>query len=518
MSSKFFHHVLIFCMIVIASQGNAEEVQKAGSWRVWTPLDFGAKGDGISLDTGAIQAAIDACAAAGGGRVVLPKGIYLSGSLHLRSGVVFHLDPGSILRGSPDNSDYDPYEQLGFENDSDRETSFFHFALIWGEDLENIGIEGTGIIDGNRSKRGGPKPIALKRCSQVRITGITIENAPNYCISLLGVDYALIEGVTIRKAHCDGIDPDCCRHVRISNCQIESWDDAIVPKTSFSLGEHRPTEFLTITNCQLATASNCFKLGTESGGDFRNITVSNCVMYPLGHRHPTSGISLESVDGSKLRGVAIANISMRDVEVPIFIRLGNRGRDMEIPTPGVIEDVLISNVVAEGATRACSITGIPGHKVKGVTLSDIRLRYQGGGSSEDLGVEVPELIDRYPDADMFKKLPAFGLYCRHGEDFVFRNVQLHVEKEDGRHALYAEDVSDLSIVGLRSENKSQTPLMHLKEVQQASIRIDRLAEGSPLMAVSGKTTMGIAVERYLLELPGMIQLQEEVQGDSVTGR
>src|SRR5262249_53425289 len=155
----------------------------------------------------------------------------------------------------------------------------FHQALIWAEDAERIAITGTGTIDGNRKRRGGPKPIALKRCKFVAIRGVTIRDSPNYCISLLGTDYVAIDGVTILNGYSDGIDPDCCHHVRISNCHIESWDDAIVPKTSFSLGKRRSTEDVTVTNCVLASNCNCFKLGTESGGDYRNITVSNCTMF-----------------------------------------------------------------------------------------------------------------------------------------------------------------------------------------------------------------------------------------------
>ena len=219
------------------------------------------------------------CAKNGGGTVYFPPGIYLSGSIHLKSDVALYLDHGTVLMASPNDEDFDPYEKLDFENDSDHETSFFHFALLWGEDIERLAISGNGTIDGNRRKRGGPKPIALKRCKEVSIKDITILNAPNYAISMLGTDYVNIDGVSILNGYCDGIDPDACRHVRISNCHIDSYDDAIVPKASFSLGYRRSTEYITITNCQLSTNCNAFKLGTESGGDFKYITVSNCVIF-----------------------------------------------------------------------------------------------------------------------------------------------------------------------------------------------------------------------------------------------
>lgn len=459
------------------------------------PRSFGAKGDGQTKDTAAVQAAIDRCAQQGGGTVRFSPGVYLCGSLHLRSHVTLRLEAMAVIRGSTDRADYDPYETLPFKNDADKETSFFHLALMWGEDLENIAILGPGTIDGNRPKRGGAKPIALKRCRHVRIEGITIRKSPNYCISLLGTDYVNIDGVNIFDAYCDGIDPDCCRHVRISNCHIESWDDAIVPKASFSLGERRSTEFITVTNCQLATSCNGFKLGTESGGDFKYITVSNCVMLPFKGETPISGIAIESVDGSNISGIAVSNISMSDVETPIFIRLGNRGRDMEVPTPGTLRNVLISNVVAEGATRACSITGIPGHPVEGVTLSDVRISFKGGGSKEDIHAEVPEMIARYPDADMFEKLPAYGLYCRHASDVTLRNFQLQTVAGDPRHALYCEDVAGLDIDDLSAPcMKGGAAMIGFKDVREALIRGCRLPEGvETFLSLSGAQTKRISV-------------------------
>jgi hypothetical protein len=457
---------------------------------------FGAKGDGQTKDTSSVQKAIDAAAEVGGGAILFPRGVYLCGSLHLKSGVTLHLEAGSVILGSPDNADYDPYEDLGFKNDSDDETSFFHCALIWGEDVENIGIVGRGVVDGNREKRHGPKPIALKRCRYVDIQGITIRNAPNYCISMLGTDYVNIDGVTIHRAHCDGIDPDCCRHVRISNCHIESWDDAIVPKASFSLGERRSTEYITVTNCQLATACNCFKLGTESGGDFKYITVSNCVMFKVPeYGVGSAGIALESVDGSNIDGVAISNISMVDIESPIFLRLGNRGRDMEVPTPGTLRNVIISNVVATNAVVPSSITGIPDHRIEGVTLSDIRLTYAGGGTEDQARIEVPEVIAKYPDADMFKGLPAYGLYVRHVDGLKLRNVQFLNARDDLRHALVCDDVHHLEVDSLTAQAfPGSASLIRFNNVADAFLKGCMAPEGTgTFLGVEGKDSNRISL-------------------------
>ncbi len=465
-------HVVVRALSGLALAGVIRAQAPAASQSDYNVLNYGAKGDGQTRDTKALQKAIDVCHQNGGGTVYFPPGTYLTGSLHLKSNVALHLDHGATIMASENEDDFDPYEELGFKNDSDRETSFFHYALIWGEDIERIAITGTGTIDGNRKKRGGPKPIALKRCKYVTIKDVTIVNAPNYAISMLGTDYVNIDGVTILNGYCDGIDPDCCHHVRISNCHIESWDDAIVPKTSFSLGCRRSTEYMTVTNCILATSCNAFKLGTESGGDFKYITVSNCVMFKLPDgRPPTSGISLESVDGANIDGVTITNISMVDVHTPIFLRLGNRGRDMETPVSGTLKNVIISNVVAAGSDRTCPIAGIPGHPIEAVTLDNIRITYKGGGTLEHTKLDVPEHVDGYPEAKMFGDLPAYGFYCRHVDGLKLLDIQLALESPDLRHGLIFDDVSDLDIESLTVPHVSDAEsILKLYQVRRALIR------------------------------------------------
>ena len=485
---------------------------------------FGASGDGLVLDTEAAQKAIDACAEAGGGTVLFPPGTYLCGSMHLRSGVLLYLEHGATILGSKRKQDYDPYEELGFENDSDHETSFFHHALIWGEDLEHIGIAGTGVIDANFSRRGGPKPIALKRCRFVTIRGIRILNAPNYAISMLGTDDVHIDGVTILNGFCDGIDPDSCRNVRISNCRIETVDDAIVPKASFSLGERRVCEQITVTNCILSTVCNGFKLGTESGGGFRRIAVSNCVITGFKDRRPAiSGIAIESVDGAVLEGVVVSNITMVNVRAPIFIRLGNRGRDMDAPVPGALRDVSISNVVASRASLACSITGIPGHNVEGVSLSNIHVEFIGGNPLHPAHVPVKEEVARYPEALMFGALPAYGLYCRHVDglslsnlhfryrnDFwrlnteVYRDIRWpegdeapsHSEPAEAGHALFCEDVRGLRIDGFDAQPSADgAPLLRFSNVRNALIRGCMPSEDTAVfLETAGAECAGIHLE------------------------
>src|SRR5208282_99535 len=221
---------LVFLLLSVMSQARQTPGSSSASPGSTTYFDvraYGAKGDGMAKDTAAVQAAMDAAAKQGGGTVLLPPGKYLCGTIHLKSHVTLYLEAGATLL----------------------------------ESAEHIAILGQGAIDGNRPARGGPKPIALKLCRYVAIRGITIRRAPNYCISLLGTDYVDIDGVTMVDDYADGIDPDSCRYVRISNCYFDGWDDAIVAKASFALGYRRSTENLTVTNCVLTTNSCYLKFG-----------------------------------------------------------------------------------------------------------------------------------------------------------------------------------------------------------------------------------------------------------------
>ena len=502
--------------------------QPAAAGSPYRARDFGALGDGTVLDTAAVQKTIDACAAGGGGTVYLGPGVYLCGGLRLKTGVYLYLDAGCTLKGSPKNSDYEKCEALGFKNDADSETSFFHFSLIWAEDAERLGVVGEGTIDSNYVKRHGPKTIAFKRCRFVDIKGVRLLNAPNYNISLLGTDFVNIDGVTILNGFADGIDPDACRNVRISNCHIESRDDAIVPKTSFSLGERRSCENITVANCFLASRANCFKLGTESGGDFKHITVANCVMSNFageipGANHATSGISLESVDGANVEDVLISNVSMNNACCPIFIRLGGRCRD-RASSPGSLRNVSISHVVALNASWTSSITGIPGYCPDGITLSDLRLVYASAplpGANKD--APVPEQEKQYPTANMFGPLPAYGLYVRHVKNLTLSNIELQCADQFARvpltgrkrndypywqapdtasnpsatkdpgTALIADDVIGFDIDGLQAcANTQGNPVLQFINVRHAFLRGSRAPAATGVyLDVRGSQTSGV---------------------------
>jgi hypothetical protein len=485
----FLKRLPLLAAPVLLSSGPAwaDVVEETGRFNV---RKFGAKGDGVGKDTRAVQAAIDA-AGKEGGCVYFPPGRYLCGTVRLCSRISLYLESGAVLTASQERSDFDEYEKLSYNSYSDDETTDFNYALIRGRELERVAILGPGMIDMARTKRHGPKPIAFKLCRDILIRDVTIENSPNYNISLLGCDYVDILGVTIRKGYCDGIDPDSCRYVRIANCYIQSWDDAIVPKASPSLGYLRTTEHVTVTNCVLTTGCNGLKLGTEASGGFKDIVFSNCTIYSDLERWPghpaTSGLSIESVDGGPLERVAVSNLVMNGVQAPLFVRLGNRGRGQREPQPKFLRDISISEIVATGAELTSSITGIPGYSVSGVTLKNIRITAAGGGKPDLANQAVPEMEKEYPDADMFKELPAYGLYCRHVDSLLLDGLQLGFEKADSRPAMILDDVTNVDLRNVLAKPPAGSmPTIEFKNVRETLVQGCRALEGTGTWArVSG---------------------------------
>ena len=458
-------------------------------------LEFGAKGDGKSKDTAAIQAAVDA-AGKTGGTVVFPAGNYLSGTVRLRSSVALYLGPGSTLTASPDKADFEAYEKLPYDTFSDEETSYFHYALITAEGAENVSVTGHGTIEGNRSQRGGPKLIALRTCRLISVHGITLRNAPNYNLSLLGCDYVDIDGVSIFNGYADGIDLDCCQCVRVANCYVETFDDAIVPKTSPSLGSLRPTDNLTVTNCVVTTACYAFKLGTESSGDFANIAFSNSTVFSRRdkwNRGPLGGVAIESVDGGNIDRVVVSNIAMHDVWAPIFIRLGGRGRGQKTSTPGTLRNVAISHITATGASLASSITGVPGGEVGPVRIRNTQISFVGKGNAARLDREIPENVPAYPETDMFGELPCYGLYCRHVNGLVLDGIDFALENADERPAVVADAVKQLDLLSFRAAPPAgNQPTVVFRDVQQSLVQGARALPGTRVfLQLSGADARGI---------------------------
>ena len=420
--------------IAVAALANAAP-DSAGAFDV---RNHGAKGDGKTIDTAAINKAIDAAAAAGGGTVVFPAGDYLSYSVHLKSNVVLHLEQGATLIAA------DPTPDAGFDHaEPNTEWDMFqdfghgHFqnSLIWGDGIHNIGITGTGRIWGRSLSKGqgaqtpgvGNKSIALKNCQNVLLRDFSIFHGGHFGILATGIDNFTIDNLKI-DTNRDGMDIDACRNVRISNCYVNSpWDDGICLKADYAIGRAKECEFITITNCYV---SGCWqegtlldgtykkftpeervphtgriKFGTESNGGFRNITISNCVFEGC------QGLALETVDGALLEDITVTNISMRDiVSAPIFLRLGARMRGPDNVPVGTLKRVIISNIVCANSVNKLGsvISGVPGYNIEDVKISNVQILHQGGGTKEDAAYQPPEYEDVYPEPTMFTAPPRQG--------------------------------------------------------------------------------------------------------------
>jgi polygalacturonase len=440
-----------------------------------TPFDpcrYGAVGDGKTLCTEPIQKAVDACAAAGGGTVRLAGGTFLSGTIYLRSHVTLEVAGGATLLGSTNIAHY-PVNVPAIRSYTDK---YVNKSLIAGENLQDIGLTGRGTIDGQGSKFGfdrkprwradgsdmdRPFLIRLVNCRDVLVEGLRLQDSAAWLQHYLGCERVMVRGIHVwnYKNQCnDGIDLDGCKDCVVSGSVFESDDDGITLKSTFE----RPSENITISDCVVRSHASAIKMGTESSGGFRNITIANCVVTSPpadvkvvnGVSRGLSGVALEMVDGGVLENITVSNIAIEGVTTPIFLRLGNRARlfRADLPKPGVgtFRNVVLSNIVATRASKlACSITGIPGHPIENVQLSNIQIACEGGGTSDEAAAKVPESEAGYPECTMFgKSLPAYGFYFRQVQGLRLSNVRLETAAADLRHALVFDDVENLALAGL----------------------------------------------------------------------
>lgn len=440
--------------------------------------DFGAKGDGKALDHIAINKAIEVATASGGGQVLLPAGTYLCGSIRLKSNVDLHLMAGAKILAAPaEMGAYDESEVFGAPEYQDGGHTYFHNSLIWAEGQQNISITGHGMIDGegltrhDTEKAGnvqggsigtGDKAIALKLCRNVTIRDITIFRGGHFAIITTGCDIGTIDNVTI-DTNRDGIDIDCCKYFTVSNTKVNTPnDDAIVLKSSYALKRPVLCEHILITNCivtgyKLGTfldgtyvpekvnwVCGRIKLGTESNGGYRNITISNCTCMW------SSGLAFEEVDQGRMENIVVNNISMSHVHhYPIYITTGCRNRGPKERTEvSSARDIYINNVIADDCDSLAGIiiTGMEGYPIRNVSLSNIRIQYRGGGKRDSKPYR--EQGTNYPEPRWAGPTPAYGLFARHVDGIRLQNVEFELMHPDERPDIILEDV-----VNFRNESK-----------------------------------------------------------------
>lgn len=474
---------------------------------------FGAVGDGKHLDTDAVNQAIAAAAAAGGGIVFFPAGSYACHSIRLRSFVALFLGPGATIRAAQSggfdaaepNAPWEAYQDFGHNH--------WHNSLIWGENLQDIAILGPGRIVAQTLARdfspsselpredapgAANKAIALKRCANVALRDFAILVSGHFGILATGVENLVLENLKV-DANRDGMNIDCCRNVRISGCSVNSpHDDGICLKSSYALGEARPTENVTISDCYVTGGfapgamldgsyrrliphdfgepTGRIKFGTESNGGFRNITVSNCVFESC------RGLALECVDGGSVEDLSFSNLVMRDIRnAPFFLRLGARLRAPPGSSVGSLRRVSISNMIcdAPGNAMPAIIAGIPGHPVEDVSIRDVMMIQKGGGSPVMADAGPPEAERDYPEPARFGPLPAQGLFVRHVRNLECRHLEITSLAPDARAFVWLEDVAGASFFRLKASPPGRAPVFRLRAVKEFAVRASPpLADGT----------------------------------------
>ncbi len=503
--------------------GNAVEEKALGA-RTYNVRDYGAKGDGLALDTVAVQAAIDACAADKGGTVLVPAGDFLTGTLELKSNVTLHLAAQGRLLGSGDPAHYRAGNGVPPGNGN--------IVLLSAANAENITVEGPGTIDGNGLKfyngKGDntgpgqkssvgyfqrPHLIVWYRCKNVVVRDVFLTASAYHCMRVLQCERVHFDGVRIYNRvnkNNDGFHLQSSQYVHIANCDVKCQDDACALFGS--------CKFITVTNCTFSTRWSIFRFG---GGEAENITVSNCVIYE------TYGcpIKLSGGSGSRFENITFSNLIMKDVTGPISIGLRSAGRragsaddakktDVPPRPKGIIRNIAFNGiratVVAEGRqypdlaweqgyrpgeTRTCiTVNAVDGEMIENISFNDVHVTYEGGGTAEEAALrEVPQVAGEYFEIG---PRPAYGLFARNVRGLTLHNVRLEVTKPDLRPAVVFDHVSDAAINGLSVQgNPAAESVLRFTKTSDTLLTATRvLTPAAVFLRVEGEDNAGITVD------------------------
>jgi hypothetical protein len=426
---------------------------------IWNVKDWGAAGDGITLDTLAINRAIEACAAAGGGGVQFPAGVYLSGTVHLKSRVTLLFEAGAELLGSPVLDHYDALRSEGGAR--------WHSGLLLGEDVEDVTLQGPGTINGNNvydiegeENMRGPHAVLLHHCKRVSVRNLAVKDAANYAMRITDCRRLDVNGLKVTGGW-DGINFWQCSDVTIFGCCFQTGDDALA-------GGY--WENVTIDNCLLNSSCN----GIRLVGPAKHVLVNSCLIHGPGtypHRTARRTNSLAGVQISPgtwyetpglVDDVQISNVTIAGVRTPFWI--GMMGPGIQLGRIG------IHNVTATGAGRVASvIEGMPERPVGSVTLRNVSIETEGGGTQQDAALPFPATM---MDKDPWNVQPVSGLYCRYVQDLSLQNVRFSQRAAEARPALVCRDVQEMNLDGVTLPD-AQAPLV-LQNVGQLLSRASDL--------------------------------------------
>lgn len=441
--------------------------------------NFGAKGDGVTLDTRSIQSAIDKAYQNKGGVVTVPAGTYNIGGLILKDNIELHFEAGATLLGSPNYKDYTEVNQKFESRTKDLYAKCF---MIFAEGAKNISITGFGIIFGNgvdhfkesRPQNLRPYMIRLVNCEYVTIRDVRLLESANWTLHILGCRDVNIDGIEIEttgEGNRDGLDIDACQRVTVSNSRFSTTDDAIVMKAT----TNDLCQDISISNCIIRSIGGSgVKTGTESNGGFKNITVNNCVIKDIPVH---AGIELMTVDGGMMQNILLENIVMENVATPFFIRLGIRVRPYKkgqyVNRVDDVNGIYLNNISVINAKLPSSIIGVHNHKIKDIGITNYTVRYSITQEAIAYNkVEVQEFD--YPAANMFKNLPAYGLYCRSVEGLHLQNINMYAAENEKRPAISFDRVSNTELFLVKAEIKNQlAPMVHFRNTKNISAAYSR---------------------------------------------
>ena len=493
---------------------------------------YQAVGDGKTVNTAAIQKAIDDCSGMGGGRVVLEKGAYVTGTLFLKSNVTLFVEAGASLLGSTAIADYalDTHRNMyARETHMDR-------CLLFARDAENIGLEGKGVIDGQGAhfpnagdaRKNRPMMIRFVNCKNVFVTNINLRNPAAWTSALLYCSDIRVDGISIDSRvndNGDGMDFDGCENVRVSNSRFNNSDDSICFQTS---ERDRPVRNAVVTNCIMTSKWAAIRIGLLSRGDFENIAISNCVFHDI----VGEGLKIQMNEGGRMNNLLFSNIIMRNVPRPVFVTFNSFPVRVDAPGPPPemqsLRNLMFSNIrieadahSAESRYSGLCVLGLPGHPVENVTFHNIHFTAPGGGTEQDAQRrDVPELTGTRPEhSPLGDALPSFGLYARHVRNLTVTDVKLDSFERDLRPGVLCEDVESVQLSNIRVNSDAGAECMiRLRDTRDAIVQNSApLSDSKVFLKVEGSQSARIGLlGNDLRRALKAVDVGLGASGDSVT--